>query len=294
MLALNKENDFPFKDKNKERKMATKKLHLLLVVFSFLFTLGSMAEDDKVVAIIGKKSLSLEEFNRRFNEVKSQALNPPTKLQFLEDLVRYKMGLQEAEKRGMDKDPLVKERMEQELYKALLEKELSAKIQKAEIKDSDMKDYYKKNPEIKSSHILIEIKTGATPQQREEGKKRAQEIYKEVKESKRPFEELVKLYTDDSVTKQNGGDVGWQSRVTLFPTYYDAILSMKEGEVKGLIETPFGFHIVKVTGRRAYENANKQALRMAVFDEKRRAAFNEYFEKLKKDYPVKLNTKLIE
>ncbi|MNL33253.1 putative parvulin-type peptidyl-prolyl cis-trans isomerase precursor [compost metagenome] len=140
---------------------------------------------------------------------------------------------------------------------------------------------------------MIEYKPGATAAQIAEAKKRATEILEEVKKSKRPFEELVKLYSDDALSKQAGGDVGWQSRVTLVPAYYDAISRMKIGEVKGLIETQFGYHIIKLTGRRSFENANKRQIRAAVFDEKRRLIFNEYFDKLKKTYSIKENKSAI-
>jgi len=56
----------------------------------------------------------------------------------------------------------------------------------------------------------------------------------------------------------------------------------------------FGFHIIKVTGRRSYENANKRQIRLAVFDEKRKQAFDAYFDKLKKSYTIKTNPSLIE
>jgi len=69
---------------------------------------------------------------------------------------------------------------------------------------------------------------------------------------------------------------------------------MKVGEISPLVETQFGFHIIKVTGRRAYENANKRVIRAAVFDEKRRETFNEYFDKLKKNYKIQTNRKLVE
>jgi len=264
---------------------------LLLVAGSIAF---AQANKDQAVAVIGNKRITVEEFNRKFNEVRGIAVNPPTKQQFLEDLVRYEVGVQEAEKRNLEKDPTVQDRMKQELYKALLEKELADRVNKITINDKEMEAYYRKNPEIRSSHILIELKPGATPEQRAEARKRATEIYEEVKKSKRPFEELVRLYSDDTVTKQAGGDVGFQSRVTLVPSYYDAILAMKVGEMRGLIETPFGFHIVKVTGRRSYENANKRQLRASVFDEKRKDIFNEYFEKLKKSYKIQTNPSLIE
>jgi peptidyl-prolyl cis-trans isomerase C/peptidyl-prolyl cis-trans isomerase D len=267
------------------------------LVFGLFFFLGQFVfaqGKDEVIAQVGSKKITVEEFNRKLNDVKSQTLNPPTKSQFLEDLVRYEIGLQEAEKRGFEKDPIVQERMKQELYKALLEKELGEKVQKISVSDKEMQEYYKKNPELRTSHILIEFKPGSTGEQKTEAKKRATEIYEEVKKSKRPFEELVKLYSDDPLSKQAGGDVGWQSRMTLVPAYYDAAYSMKIGEIKGLIETQFGYHIIKLTERHSYENANKRQLRAAVFDEKRRMTFNEYFEKIKKNYSIKTNPKLIE
>ena len=129
-----------------------------------------------VVAQVGKKSITVEDFNKKYNEVKSQTVNPPTKADFLEDLIRYEVGLQEAEKRGLQKDPIVLERLDQEMYKALLEKELGPRIQKIQVSDKEMQTWYAKNPELRTSHILIEYKAGATPAQVAEARKRANEI----------------------------------------------------------------------------------------------------------------------
>lgn len=268
-------------------------MKLIISILLLIASTSYAQKGNEVVAQVGKKTITLEEFNKKYNEVKSQSINPPTKELFLEDLIRYEVGLQEAEKRGFAKDPIVLERFNQEMYKALLERELGPKIQKIQVSDKEMQAWYAKNPELRTSHILIEFKPGATPQQIAEAKKRADEIWSEVKSSKRPFEELVKLYSDDALSKQAGGDIGWQSRVTLVPSYYETVQAMKVGEVRGLIETQFGFHIVKLTGRRSYENANKRQIRAAVFDEKRRQIFNDYFAKLKKSYTIKENASVI-
>ncbi len=269
------------------------KTSLLSIIILFTFLGTAFAAEENVIVTIGNKKITLEEFNKKFNEVKSQTVNPPTKQQFLEDLVRYELGLLEAKKRGLEKDPQVQDRMEQELYKGLLEKELGQKAQKITVADEEMKAWYKNNPEIRTSHILIQLKPSANAQQKDEGKKRASEILEEVKKSKRSFEELVKLYSDDSLSKQAGGDVGWQSRVTIVPAYYDAALKAKVGEIVGLIETQFGFHIIKVTGRHSFEEANKRQIRAAVFDDKKRQLFDDYFEKLKKSIAIKTNPNLI-
>lgn len=268
------------------------------IVIAFVSMAGSVAFSQgtggsAVVATVGSKQITLDEFNRKFNEVRAQATNPPTKQEFLEDLIRYEVGLQEADKRKLAQDPIVQDRMRQELYKAFLERELADRVAKIQVSEKEMQDYYRNNPEIRFSHILIELKPGATAEQKAEAKKRADEILREVRGSKRPFEELVRLYTDDTLSKQTGGDVGWQNRVTVVPVIYNTILSMKVGEIRGLVETQFGYHIIKVTGRRSYENANRRQLRAAVFDEKRRVLFNQLFENLKKNYKIQTNPNLL-
>ncbi|MDZ4660330.1 MAG: peptidylprolyl isomerase [Pseudomonadota bacterium] len=159
--------------------------------------------------------------------------------------------------------------------------------------DKEMMDWYKKNPEIRTSHILIQFKPGANEEEKKIAKNRAKEILSSVIKSKRPFEELVALYSDDTLSKSAGGDVGWQSRVTLVPTYYDAALRLKKGAISELIETQFGFHIVKLVGQRGFADANRQQIRMAVFEEKRKELFDGYFAKLLKKYSVKKNTSLL-
>ncbi len=255
-------------------------------------TAPAIAQDktqDHIVATVGEKKITLKEFNGKYEEVLKQTINPPSRELFLEDLVRYEMGVQEANKRQLESDPIVKERIRQEMYKGLIERELGKRISDIKVNESEMKSYYSKNPEIRTSHILIEFKPDATAEQRAAAKARAQEIHDEIRKSKRPFEELVALYSDDVLSKKNGGDVGWQSGMTLVPNYYQAILKMKVGEVKGLIETQYGYHVVKVTGRRGYADANKRQIRAAVFDEKRKTLFDEYFAKLRRNYKVEMN-----
>lgn len=258
-------------------------LSLLLVCFAV-----SVNAADDVVAKVGNKNITASEFNSRYEDVLKQAINPPSKEVFLEDLIRYEIGVQEAEKRNMQNDPVVKERIRQEMYKGLVEKELGDKIKAIKVTEDEMKSYYQKNPELRTSHILIEFKPDANADQKKAAKARAEEIFKEVKKSKRPFEELVALYTDDVLSKRSGGDVGWQSSVTLVPNYYSAAQKLKVSEMAGLIETQYGYHIVKLTGRRSYADANKREIRRAVFDEKRKNIFNAYFAQLKKRYPAQV------
>ncbi|MCB0347414.1 MAG: peptidylprolyl isomerase [Bdellovibrionales bacterium] len=261
------------------------------MIFSLLVCLAySSVTYAQNVATVGKVSISAKEFEQKYKEVQQKSVvNVPSKQVFLEDLVRYEMGLQEAKAQNMEKDPQVQERYDQLLYQALIEKQIGKRVSQIKVSEDDMRNYYKSNPELRTSHILIEIPPKASSDQRAQAKKRAMEIYEEVKKSKKSFEELVAIYTDDATTKRSGGDIGWQSRLTITPEYYEAAYKLKVGQVYGLVETLFGFHILKLTGRNPYEKANKRHLRQVVFDVKRKQIFDSYFAGLKKKYPVKMS-----
>ena len=242
-----------------------------------------------VLATIGAKKLTVEEFEKRLDKIRKETINPPSPATFMEDVTRFEIGVQEAEKQKLQNDPVVQDRLRQEMYKALVEKAIGKVVDKISVNEAEMQNYYKANPEVRTSHILIEFRPGSNEAEVAAARKRAEEIYAEVKKSKRPFEELVKLYSDDTISRDTGGDIGFQSRVTLVPTYYDEAVKMKVNEVRGLIRTRYGFHILKLTGRRSYADANKRHIRTAVFEQKRARVFDQYFEKLKSGYKVNVD-----
>ena len=247
----------------------------------------------QTVATVGNAKIDLKDFNAKYKMVIENTTNPPAKELFLEDLVRYEMGLQEAQKQNIMKDPMVQERINQVLYQSFIEKEIGKKVNAINVSEAEMKKYYSSNPEVRTSHILIQFKPGAAGNEKVETRKRAESILKEVKSSKRSFEELVALYTDDIASKRSGGDIGWQTRVTLAPRYYQAAIELDKNEISGLIETEFGFHIIKLVEKNDYESANKRHIRQVVFDIKRKQIFDAYFAGLSKKYPTQKNPNVL-
>ena len=260
-----------------------KKLLLLLTIFTCHLSSA------QVLATVGKSKITVEDFKRKFNSIKKKVNNPPTPEQFLEDLIRFEVGVQEAEKTNLRNDPLVKDSFDQVLYNAVIEKAIGQKVESIKISDSELKEFYKNNPELRLAHVYIEVKPTAKPEEKKAAQARAKEVYEEIVKSKRPFEDFVKLYSDDYTTKDFGGDMGFVSRVTLHPALYANAQKLKIGEVKGPIEGAFGFHIIKLLDRRSFDLADKRQIRAAIFDEKRAKLFNDYFEKLKKQYKIQVN-----
>ncbi len=262
-------------------------------VLYFLITLFfSTSVFSQVVATIGKRKITLKEFKKKFVQAQDQ-INPPTPQQFLEDLIRYEVGLNEAKKKKIQNRPEVQEAMNHQIYGYFIEGELGDKVAKIKISENEMKAQYKKTPELRTSHIVINLKKNANKKERAIAAKRAKEILEKVKKSKRPFKDLVKLYSDDTFTKQAGGDLGYQSIITAYPQYYNAALKLKVGQVHGLVETQFGFHIIKLTGVRDYEFADKRQIKSIVFELKRKKIFDAYFSKVKRKYKISKKVSLI-
>ncbi|MEI7973703.1 MAG: hypothetical protein WCH11_04980, partial [Bdellovibrio sp.] len=117
---------------------------------------------DPVLAQVGEAQILLSEFNLLYSRIAQSAVNPPSKAQFLEDLIRMEAGAQEARKNGQDKDPRIQQAIKQAIYSGFLELNLGQKIQNIpKATNKDLEEFYKRNPEVRFSFVLIDVKPGA-------------------------------------------------------------------------------------------------------------------------------------
>ncbi len=105
---------------------------------------------------------------------------------------------------------------------------------------------------LKASHILIAYQGSAAQgnRTREQASKLADSIYNKVKSTPAEFEKLSLQFNDDQSVKMKGGDLGWFVNGTMVPEFNTAVINGKEGEFKK-VETQFGFHILKITGKKS-------------------------------------------
>jgi len=116
-------------------------------------------------------------------------------------------------------------------------------------------DRFKQGETVHASHILIGLPQNATPEQKAEAKTRAQAALKLVK-SGTPFAEVAKRQSQDPGSAQNGGDLGFFPKGQMTPAFETAAFGLKPGAVSGIVETPFGFHIIKVIEKRPPRTAS--------------------------------------
>ena len=88
----------------------------------------------------------------------------------------------------------------------------------------------------RASHILVKTAD------------EAQKILEELKKSPARFADLAKKHSQDPGSAEKGGDLGWFGRGMMVKPFEDAVFSMKEGEIRGPVETEFGFHIIRLSG----------------------------------------------
>lgn len=105
--------------------------------------------------------------------------------------------------------------------------------------------------EIGAKHILVmHEKSTSKPDNvtrtREQAKKRAEECLQRIKLGE-SFEKLVKEYTDEPGGAERGGDLGVFDRAAMVKSFADAAFALKIGEVSTIVETQFGYHIIKRT-----------------------------------------------
>ena len=107
------------------------------------------------------------------------------------------------------------------------------------------KDRYEQSEERRASHILI-VTNGDVD--KEKAKAKAEEVLKEVQKSPGRFAELAKQYSQDPGSAQKGGDLGFFGHGMMVKAFEDIVFKQKEGEISGLVQSDFGYHIIKVTG----------------------------------------------
>ncbi len=131
----------------------------------------------------------------------------------------------------------------------------SSLITQVEVSDDEVKSYYEENitayqgnERRKASHILINIPADATETQKTEAKDKAEAILAQLKVNPDSFENVAVKESQDPGSAQKGGDLGFFGRGDMVPAFESAAFSMQQGEISDLVESEFGYHIIKLTG----------------------------------------------
>ena len=189
------------------------------------------------------------EIEAQIAQIRSQF---PTQQQFEQALAAQKLTLEDVREDA---------RSEMSVEK-LVEGEIAAKIA---VKPEAVNDFYQKNqdkfqqgPRVRASHILISFPQNADAAAKQQAKTKAEGILKDLKAGK-DFAAAAKESSQDPGSAVNGGDLGFFEKGQMVPPFEQAAFALNPGEMSELVESQFGYHIIKV--------AEKQTQRVVPLDE---------------------------
>lgn len=135
--------------------------------------------------------------------------------------------------------------------RSLIEREVASK---ATISEEEVKAFYDQNPNlfkvperIRASHILVKTDASATDQDKAKAKEKIQSLKQRVAAG----EDFAKLAVENSdcPSAPKGGDLDYFQRGQMVPSFEDAAFALKPGETSEIVETQFGYHLIKVVDR---------------------------------------------
>ncbi len=275
---------------------------------------------------IEEKAIVLKQ---KFRNQKSKIDEKEVLRQALEIIISEKLQLQQAKKMGFEVDDasveaavkniegqnglqegqlgemLEAEGISLESYKKRIRDQIIlSKITKFElgnrlnISDRRIAKYYHdhqkefwESGKAKVRHILILFEKESSNKKKKEKYKEIKKILSEIKNGK-DFSEAAKIYSED-VTASSGGDLGFVEKGKMVPEFEKVVYSLREGEISGIVETKYGFHIIKVDeiqkGRTLPLDKVREKIQNTLESRKQKTAYDNWMKELKESAFIEIS-----
>ncbi|MGJ3704163.1 SurA N-terminal domain-containing protein [Variovorax sp. AFSI2.2] len=131
--------------------------------------------------------------------------------------------------------------------------DLEAAKKNISVNEADLKTYYEQNTarfgtkeERRASHILITAPASAPAADRAKAKAKAEQLLAEVKKAPATFADVARKNSQDPGSAEKGGDLDFVTRGAMVKPFEDAMFALKKGDISDVIETEFGYHIIRL------------------------------------------------
>ncbi len=131
-----------------------------------------------------------------------------------------------------------------------------------------------------ASHILVQVATSATAEAKAAAQAKAADLSKQLQAKPDRFAEIARAHSDDPGSAKSGGDLGFLERGATKQSFDEALFSMKAGEIRGPVETEFGYHIIRLNGVRGGATKPFEEVRAGIEAEMRRGAAQKRYAEL--------------
>jgi parvulin-like peptidyl-prolyl isomerase len=265
--------------------------------------------EEVVLAKVGDDSVTEADFQAAFRLLGQQEqmqilMIQGGKEEFIKRMAESKLLSVKAKRMGLDKMPDYQRALDRAkddlLAREYLAKEGAALQKKLVVDEAAVKAYFDKHPDrfkqpdlVSVRHILVSVKQGEGQQglSDTEAKARIAKIQAEIKKGVK-FEALVKKYSDDPGSKENGGLYADADPSGWVPEFGAAARTQPIGKVGAPVKTTYGYHLIKVESRKParqipFEEAKGHAEKLAQ-QERQGIVWNELMDNLRKEIPFEL------
>ena len=254
-----------------------------------LLSLGGCGgeRDTETVASVNGRSLNVEEFYATIPEHLLAVMSLEDQEEALETWVKTELFYQEGVRRGIGRDDELARRL-LEIERELIAKECIERLLEGvePVTEEEAETYFREHRndyaiQVRLAHILV--------RSRAEAERALEQI-----ESGTPFESVAAAVSVDR-TASLGGDLGYMRRGEMIHELEEAAFSLKVGDVSGVIESGFGYHIVKVldrhpgAGQPSFES-KRAAVMNFLASQRRRSAFDDWLKRLEDRAAVVIDT----
>nr|WP_275689503.1 peptidylprolyl isomerase [Nitrosomonas oligotropha] len=149
---------------------------------------------------------------------------------------------------------------------------------------SEHQNEFGKAEERKASHVLITIAADATDDEKRAAKEKAESILEKIKQNPDQFAEIAKQDSDDPGSAMRGGDLGFFGRGVMVKAFEDKIFSMQLDEVSDIVETNFGFHVIKLTAIKEEKRPDLEEVREQIANKLKLEMVSSIFGEIAEDF----------
>ena len=169
--------------------------------------------------------------------------------------------------------------------------DLDAMGQQVAINEEDLARYYTENAaryttpeERRASHILIAADKALPAAERATAKAKAEALLADISKNPQAFAELAQKNSQDPGSAVKGGDLDFFGRGAMVKPFEDVAYGLKVGETSGVVETDFGYHIIRVTDKRGGDRRSFDSVRPEIEAEVRRQLAQQKFSEAAADF----------
>lgn len=136
------------------------------------------------------------------------------------------------------------------------------------VNEADLKTYYEQNvsrlsgkEERRASHILVSAPKEASADKRQAAKEKAASLLQQVRKTPESFADVARKNSEDTASAKAGGDLDYFGRGAMVKPFEEAVFAMKKGDISELVESDFGYHIIRLTDVKAPKAKSFEELR---------------------------------